>query len=129
MFIASRVSCSPAPEERDILYRTPPERCHRITRLHYKHWAPPEPRHSTAMTNLGAVYADRKDFAKAIELYTRSLEIDPDSITTRTNLGGAYLQQGDLADAIQGFQTQEGLAVTGTIDDALRASLKEKFGQ
>lgn len=37
--------------------------------------------------------------------------------------------EGDLADAVQGFQTQEGLAVTGTIDDALRATLKEKFGQ
>jgi N-acetylmuramoyl-L-alanine amidase len=40
-----------------------------------------------------------------------------------------YDTEEDLADAVQGFQTKEGLAVTGTIDDTLRAKLKEKFGQ
>jgi LysM repeat protein len=34
-----------------------------------------------------------------------------------------------LADAVQGFQTKQGLQATGTIDDALRAKLKEIFGQ
>jgi len=35
----------------------------------------------------------------------------------------------DLADAVRGFQMQEKMAVTGTVDDALRTRLKEKFGQ
>jgi hypothetical protein len=36
---------------------------------------------------------------------------------------------GDLSAAVQGFQTEEKMTLTGVADDALRARLKEKFGQ
>ena len=35
----------------------------------------------------------------------------------------------DLAGAIRGFQLQHSLEATGSVDDTLRAKLKEKFGQ
>jgi N-acetylmuramoyl-L-alanine amidase len=40
-----------------------------------------------------------------------------------------YDADASLSDAVQGFQTHENMTVTGTVDDALRAKLKEIFGQ
>lgn len=43
------------------------------------------------------------------------------------NLG--YDTDGDLASAVKAFQTKENMDANGTVDDALRAKLKEVFGQ
>jgi hypothetical protein len=40
-----------------------------------------------------------------------------------------YDAEEDLAGAVQAFQTKEAMETTGTMDDALRAKLKERFGE
>jgi hypothetical protein len=55
--------------------------------------------------------------------------IDTDEGVRRRLLMLGYDADPDLADAVRGFQTKEHMTVTGTVDDALRARLKERFGQ
>jgi len=49
------------------------------------------------------VYADLKEFKKAISDYNRILEFDPESGTTYYNLGQAYLELGQFDNAVQSF--------------------------
>jgi N-acetylmuramoyl-L-alanine amidase len=55
--------------------------------------------------------------------------IDTDEGVKKRLILLGYDAETDLAGAVQGFQTHEKLTVTGTVDDAFRNRLKEKFGQ
>ncbi len=67
----------------------------------------PHPRLASAINNLGTLFEDEKDYAKAEPLYKRALELDramfgPDSprLAIRfSNLAGMYVTEGRLADA------------------------------
>ena len=63
------------------------------------------PQHANAVHNLGyieLVYKENND--KAIEYFTKAIEIDPENIEAHTNRALAYEQKGDKAAALQGYK-------------------------
>lgn len=54
--------------------------------------------------NLGATYANKVDFARAIEHFLRELELNPGSVATLSRLGKAYEHSGDSERALQTYQ-------------------------
>ncbi|KAJ3055067.1 Peroxisomal membrane signal receptor PTS1 [Rhizoclosmatium hyalinum] len=50
---------------------------------------------------LGATLANSKDPSRALEAYTRALQLNPDFLRARYNVAIAYLQLGKYADAVR----------------------------
>lgn len=48
-----------------------------------------DPQHVNSMVNLGVVLGNNNDFAEAIPIYKKALEIDPAIMAARHNLGSA----------------------------------------
>ncbi len=48
-----------------------------------------------AYNNLGSIYAGRKEFSRAVELYKKALEKDPAFVQGHNNLADVYMQTGD----------------------------------
>jgi len=61
-------------------------------------------RWALALDYLGTSYVEKGDYAKAIAVHQKGLEINPDDPIILLNLGIAYGSQGDLAQAIAAFQ-------------------------
>ncbi|MEO8086987.1 MAG: tetratricopeptide repeat protein [Bacteroidota bacterium] len=64
-----------------------------------------EPGRSTAYNSLGTIYFSKaKDYKKALELYLRSVELNPNYIDGWRNAGAAYGTLGQYDKAIDAFQ-------------------------
>src|SRR5690349_13839572 len=61
------------------------------------------PRNVGALGNLGVVYSRTNRTGKAIDVYSRALEISPNDTLLKLNLGIAYLKQDDHARALPLF--------------------------
>lgn len=62
------------------------------------------PNDPDALIQLGNLYYDHQVFDKAIDYYTRGLEIRPDDVNARSDLGTAYWYLGKPESAIQEYQ-------------------------
>jgi tetratricopeptide (TPR) repeat protein len=72
-----------------------------------------DPRITQTYWNLGQAYAARNDFAKAIAMYQKYIELAPDAANVweaHKNLALLYKQMGDLANAVVQAQTATSLA-------------------
>lgn len=58
---------------------------------------------SVLLYNIGQVYASMKDYPRAIDFYTKTLEMDPYYSEYYNERGGLYLKAGDLDAAIADF--------------------------
>jgi cytochrome c-type biogenesis protein CcmH/NrfG len=61
------------------------------------------PNNVDAWTQLGNVYFDTSNFAKAIKAYTKSLELSPNNPNVLTDLGVMYRRNGQPLKAIESF--------------------------
>ncbi len=62
-----------------------------------------EPEHTSAMVNLGTVYYNLGQLAKATEQYRRALELEPDDAGTHSNLAAALFQLNDVDGALHEY--------------------------
>ncbi len=91
------------------LQRFKDENLKELTRLHY---------------NLGVLFSDRGDYARAVQEYEKVLEIEPDDIYTRYNLGVIYAEFLDDPDkAAAHFNKYLSLAPDDEYADAARRFL------
>lgn len=58
-----------------------------------------------AHTNLGKAYARSGDLGKAIDQFTKAIELDTKYLDARINLGTAYFQQNRFQEAVNEFET------------------------
>jgi tetratricopeptide (TPR) repeat protein len=70
---------------------------------------------------IGNLYRDRGDFARAAEYYNRQIEGDPNDATGRLFLGTLQFQQGDFVDAEKTLR--DGLACEIGCEEELRYAL------
>ena len=61
------------------------------------------PKKASAWIDLGNLYFDTNQFAKAVTAYTRSLELNPDNPSVLTDLGVMYRRLGKPNEAIAAF--------------------------
>ena len=62
------------------------------------------PYYLPALNNLGSYYLEMSEFAAAIQVYHRGLEVDPNLILLRRNLTVAYLRSGRYEEALDQAQ-------------------------
>lgn len=62
------------------------------------------PKDPTVFIQLGDLYSDHKQYAKAIEYYGKALEIRPNDVNVRTDLGTAYWYAGDAPKALAEYE-------------------------
>jgi len=70
----------------------------------YRQWATKYPKDKWAHTMLGLDYNDRQIFDKAVQEYTKALELDPNFGYAWNNLGYIYAKMGDYDKAIECFK-------------------------
>jgi cytochrome c-type biogenesis protein CcmH/NrfG len=70
------------------------------------------PQDLQAWTNLGNLYFDTNRFAKAINAYTRSLELDPNNADVWTDLGVMYRRSNQPDEAVKTFDRAISLTPT-----------------
>lgn len=71
-----------------------------------------EPRHAAAHINLGTIYYNRQDFAKAEQHYRQAIEADPRYALAYFDLGNVLDETGRLPEAVRAYQTAIMLAPT-----------------
>ena len=59
---------------------------------------------AAAYYNLGIAYYNQGNYIKAIELWEKAIELDPDLAMAYNNLGVAYKNQGNLTKAIESYE-------------------------
>jgi cytochrome c-type biogenesis protein CcmH/NrfG len=62
------------------------------------------PKDFDSLVELGNVNFDQKNYADAVSLYKKALEVRPDALNVRTDMGTAYFYQNKFDDAIATFQ-------------------------
>jgi tetratricopeptide (TPR) repeat protein len=60
-----------------------------------------QPRHATALFNLGNIELDERNFDAAIDWYRRALEVRPEYVSAMNNLGRALSEAGRVDEAIE----------------------------
>ncbi len=68
------------------------------------------PTNIDAWTQLGNVYFDTQNFAKAIRAYEKSLELSPDNPNVLTDLGVMYRRNGQPGKAVEAFDRAMAIA-------------------
>jgi tetratricopeptide (TPR) repeat protein len=63
-----------------------------------------DPSHVDAYNNIGAAYADLKDYAEAIRCYQKAITIDPNHAAAHYNMGNAYIDLKNDREAVRCFQ-------------------------
>ncbi len=76
-----------------------------------------------ALTNLGLNCVSKNNYDKAIEYYTRALEIDPNDPLTWDSIGNAYEHDGRKEEAEKAYQKAHELAPE---DPEIMGHLKSK---
>ena len=71
-----------------------------------------DPGHAAAYINLGTLYYNRQDYAKAESHYRRAVEVDPRYALAYFDLGNVLDETGRVADAINAYKTALQLAPT-----------------
>lgn len=71
----------------------------------FLHNATVNPKDADAHVQLGLIYLQRKQDAKALEHFTKAFEIDPNEIDANYELGKLARQKGDLQTALNYFST------------------------
>lgn len=79
------------------------------------------PTDSTALTDLGLIYFNQKDYDTAVKYYTRAIAADPRNAEAHYNLGVAFAQTGLLLEALREWRIV--LELTSEGDTAQRAQL------
>ncbi|MCI5057670.1 MAG: tetratricopeptide repeat protein [Flavobacteriales bacterium] len=91
---------------------------------------------STSLTNLGVIYQEKGDFAKAIEIQIQVLDIEKalgyESISAYTNIGGIYSQLLNSEQAFYYYHKAFGLCHkyddrTGSIQTAMSLAAEHQF--
>ena len=75
------------------------------------------PKVAVAHNNIGRYYREKMDYNKAIESYTRALELNPKGYSTFSNRGKAYFDLGKIDEALSDFD--KSLAVNPGYVEAL----------
>jgi tetratricopeptide (TPR) repeat protein len=78
------------------------------------------PNHVATLENLGLVYSRTKELDKAIAMYHRALEIDPDNQGVQLNLGLAYMKKASYAEALPIFQSLMKSGYQGLTEHGIR---------
>lgn len=60
-------------------------------------------RNENSCIALAKIYVKENDIPKAIEVYTRALEVSPDSVELSTSLGLLYMEMGENQKAFEQF--------------------------
>jgi len=68
------------------------------------------PRASQGHYNMGLIWKQKGDCARAIECYKKALECDPSKAEAYNNMGNCYAQAGDWANAVESFRKACGLS-------------------
>ena len=63
-----------------------------------------------ALSNMGALYHERGDFARAVDAYRRAIEQRPNAAATHRNLGDSLLRLGRTAEALASYRRAAELA-------------------
>jgi tetratricopeptide (TPR) repeat protein len=71
-----------------------------------------DPGHAAAYINLGTLYYNRQDYAKAESHYRKAVEVDPRYALAYFDLGNVLDETGRVADAINAYKTALQLAPT-----------------
>ena len=64
-----------------------------------------DPKNFDALRQLGNIRYDERNFAGAVDLYARALEVRPDDVNVRSDRGGALLQSNRGDEAIRELNT------------------------
>ncbi|MBN2544169.1 MAG: tetratricopeptide repeat protein [Spirochaetes bacterium] len=70
----------------------------------YKNMAKTSPNSSTARNNLGRIYRQRGDIMKAVNEYTKAIELEPENYDAYNNLGNIYNEIGMIEEAIMEYK-------------------------
>jgi tetratricopeptide (TPR) repeat protein len=57
-----------------------------------------------AYNNLGNIYVEKRDFASAIPMFKKAVELDQDYLLARLNLAHALKEQGEFAEALKSYK-------------------------
>ncbi len=78
----------------------------------YKKVVELDPRHAAAYINLGTLYYNRQDYARAESHYRKAVEVDPRYALAYFDLGNVLDETGRVGDAIAAYKTALQLAPT-----------------
>jgi cytochrome c-type biogenesis protein CcmH/NrfG len=86
-----------------------------------------EPKNADAWTQLGNLYFDHKFYEKAIEYYSKALELAPKNANVRTDLGTAYWYLGNAKQAVAEYEKSL-QADPGHVNTLLNMGIVKKNG-